>query len=84
MASGALDWVSGLDLVEREVLSFAFTDLVPEGVDRVRWTVRVDELDAVVGPPLSDEIENVAEVGLDDIAMPSTQTRIRLITSMRG
>ena len=78
MASGALDWVSGLDLVEREVLSFAFTDLVPEGVDRVRWTVRVDELDAVVGPPLSDESETVAEVGLDDISMPSTQTRIRL------
>ena len=85
MASGFLPVTSGLDLAEHASLSACvITLLVPpekvwiEGFDLARLAVRDVELDAVVGPPLSDETDQVAEVGLDDIAMLVTQTRIRL------
>ena len=75
---------SGLDLAERAAISAAvITVPVPlenvwtEGFDLARLAVRDVELDAAVGPPLSDDTDQVAEVGLDDIAMLSTQTRIR-------
>ena len=39
------------------------------GFDLALFDVRVVELDAVVGPPLSDDTHQDAEVGLDDIAV---------------
>ena len=39
------------------------------GFDLALFVVRGVELDADVGPPLSDDIDQNAEVGLDDIAV---------------
>ena len=37
------------------------------GFDLALFVVRGVELDAVVGPPLSDDTDQDAEVGLDDL-----------------
>ena len=85
MASGFLPVNSGLDLTDRKSLSACdITLLIPPeedwitGFDLALFVVRGVELDAVVGPPLSDETDQVAEVGLDDIAVLVAQTRIWL------